>query len=337
MSNMTQRLLLAASLISITCFGVAPFNAWGNVEVPENSGHAWSAPNAPNSLLLAVSGQKDQSIWVAGERGHILRQDNNTLWQQANVPTQVLLTAIEMLDGQYGWAAGHDAIILKTRDGGLTWQEVYKNSDEQRPLFDVLFRDTEHGIAVGAYGYYLYTRDGGRTWQDKLVNEDHDFHLNAISQNPDGELYIAAEAGNVYRSVDFGENWTTLSSPYEGSFFDVLAWGDSHVALAGLRGNLYLSDDKGESWRKIPSIVETSLNSLTRLRNGQLLAVGHAGVLLLVSADFSRAMVYQLPDRKALSDVYEHKYNQVLLVGESGITALNLCDAFQAKMIIGCL
>jgi len=336
MRNRIKRLLSAASFIFIACFVAGPSNTWANVEAPDNPEHAWRAQKASASLLLSVSGLNGQEIWVAGERGHILKRDDSDAWQQASVPTQVLLTAIDMFDDRYGWAVGHDAVILKTMDGGSSWQEVYKNSDEQRPLLDVTFRDQQKGIAVGAYGYYLYTQDGGRTWGDKLVNEEHDFHLNAISQSAGGELYIAGEAGSLYRSFDSGENWTTLVSPYEGSFFDVLAWGNDHVAVAGLRGHLYLSKDKGDNWRKIPSTVQTSLNSMIRLKNGQLLVVGHAGILLLVSADYTQTTVYQLPNRKALADAYEFKQNHVLLVGESGIRSLNLCDVFQREVLSWC-
>ena len=330
MNNQFKRLLFAASLFLIT-----PITEAG-VEVPGNADHAWLAPHASKSLLLSVSGQGDKKVWVAGQRGHILRWVGGDSWQQASVPTQVLLTAIDMLDDQVGWAVGHDAVILKTIDGGASWQVVYKNIEEQRPLFDVVFSDLNNGVAVGAYGYYLYTHDGGKTWGDKLVNEEHDYHLNAISQNSQGDLYIAGETGHIYRSLDKGENWTTLSSPYEGSFFDVLAWGDSHVVVAGLRGHFYLSDDKGESWNKIPSTVQTSLNSIIQLKNGQLLVVGHAGMLLLTNTEFSQTATYQLPDRKALADVYEFRQNQVLLVGEAGISTIDLCVVFQSEVIIGC-
>jgi photosystem II stability/assembly factor-like uncharacterized protein len=330
MSNKLKRLLIAASLL------LTAFSAWANVEVPRNTEHAWQAPHVAKSLLLSIAGRGEQAIWVAGERGHILKQSGSNEWRQSSVPTQILLTAIDMFDDQHGWAVGHDAVILKTMDGGASWQEVYKNVEEQRPLFDVTFRDLNNGVAVGAYGYYLYTHDGGKTWKDKLVNEEHDYHLNAISKNSQGDLYIAGETGHIYRSLDKGENWTTLSSPYEGSFFDVLAWGDSHVAVAGLRGHLYLSDDKGESWNKIPSTVQTSLNSIIRLKNGQLLTVGHAGMLLLTNTDFSQTSTYQLAERKALSDVYEFKQNQVLLVGEAGVSTINLCTVFQPEAVIGC-
>lgn len=301
------------------------------VVVPANPQYAWFAPRASSSLLLAISGHGEQAIWLVGEHGHILKSDSDGPWQQASVPTQILLTAIDMFDTQYGWAVGHDATILKTSDGGVNWHLMYKNINAQSPLFDVLFSSREKGIAVGAYGFYLATNDGGVSWRQKFINEEHDFHLNAISKNAVGELFIAAEAGNLYRSTDTGKHWTSLLSPYDGSFFDVLAWGDKHVAVAGLRGHLYVSADKGESWKKIPSNLETSLNSIIRLKNGQLLVVGHAGMVLLVSADFTEAVSYQLANRKALSDVYEFKANQLLLVGESGVSTFNLCDAFNNK------
>jgi photosystem II stability/assembly factor-like uncharacterized protein len=325
-----NRLLFAASLL----LSLTPVCA--GIQVPTNPGHAWRALHAGQSLLLSISGHSKQMLWVAGERGHILKQSGADKWQQASVPAQVLLTAIDMFDAQHGWAVGHDALILKTVDGGSSWQEIYKDIEQQRPLLDVTFNSRQNGIAVGAYGYYLFTHDGGETWHDRLVNEEHDFHLNAISQNKDGDLYIAAEAGNLYRSVDAGESWAVLPSPYEGSFFDVLSWDYSHVVVAGLRGHLYHSTDKGENWRKIPSRVQTSLNSIIRLQNNQLLIVGHGGILLLVSADFSQTVVHQLANRKALADVYEFKQNHVLLVGEAGIRSVNLCDLFQSTELSGC-
>lgn len=301
------------------------------VTVPANPQHAWLAPGASKSLLLAINGEAGHAL-VVGERGHILQSAGHDAWQQINVPTQVLLTAIYMLDAQYGWAVGHDAVILKTVDGGTNWQQVHENIPLEQPLFDVIFSSRENGIAIGAYGYYLSSSDGGSTWQDKLIHEEHDFHLNAISRNSSGELFIAAEAGQIYRSIDNGDNWSVLPSPYEGSFFDVLSWGESQLAVAGLRGNFYLSNDKGDNWKKIPTNLETSLNSLIQLKNGQILAVGHAGIVLLLSADFLHTTSYQLANRKALSDVYEFKPNQLMLVGESGITTLDLCDVFKSQL-----
>ena len=61
-----------------------------------------------------------------------------------------------------------------------------------------------------------------------------------------GTLYVAGEAGHLYRSDDAGQSWFELPSPYEGSFFGAAAARRPTAVLAfGLRGHLYRSDDAG--------------------------------------------------------------------------------------------
>ena len=98
---------------------------------------------------------------MVGERGHILiSDDDGASWTQAKVPTRVLLTAVHMHDERTGWAVGHDAVILRTGDGGETWTMVHQAPDEELPLLDVWFRDERTGFAVG--GLRLLPRHRGR-------------------------------------------------------------------------------------------------------------------------------------------------------------------------------
>ena len=98
-----KRLHLAASLILMAGYVVFGLNALAGVQVPENPDHAWYAPNAPGSLLLDIHAYGDDAdIWVAGERGHILKRNQDGSWKQASVDAQVLLTAIYMFDDRYG-------------------------------------------------------------------------------------------------------------------------------------------------------------------------------------------------------------------------------------------
>jgi photosystem II stability/assembly factor-like uncharacterized protein len=306
------------------------------VIVPDNPTHAWQAPLASQSLLIALDVIEDQ-VYAVGERGHILSTavSQPSQWNQASVDTQVLLNAIDMIDQQRGWAVGHDAVILATVDGGKHWKTRFQAMDEQRPLFDVWFHNSNYGIAVGAYGYLLSTRDGGTSWQAGMVHEEYDFHLNAITANGEGDLYIAAEAGHVYRSDDNGGSWQVLKPPYEGSFFDVEAFGDT-VIVAGLRGHIYVSTDRGEQWRSLSSGVQTALTGITPLQNGKLLVVGHAGVVLLVDEALQSVTIHRLAGRSAISDAVEMSANQVMLVGEHGASLLNLCQVFASELSGGC-
>ena len=284
---------------------------------------AVAAPLAAESLLLdgAAAGSR---LVVVGDRGHILiSSDGGDSWTQARVPVRVLLTAVHMHDEQTGWAVGHDAVILRTGDGGETWSVAHRAPEEELPLLDVWFRDERSGYAIGAYGYFLATDDGGETWSARTISED-DFHLNALipaegtTLDP-RRMYIAAEAGVAYKSVDGGESWQELPSPYGGSWFGGLAFEDNEVLLTGLKGNLFRSGDGGETWTRIDTGTRATLTGAIRLRSGQILVTGLDGTLL-ASLDGGRSFsTHRLPTRKGISAALPLDDRSVLLVGEFGI------------------
>ncbi len=141
---------------------------------------AVKAPLAPRSLLLDVASRGGRLVAV-GERGHILVSgDAGRSWVQAEVPNRALLTGVYLHDGKLGWVVGHDEVVLRTRDGGGTWERVHHAPENEKPLLDVWFADARRGLAIGAYGGLLATEDGGDTWQRSSVNGEDDFHLNQI-------------------------------------------------------------------------------------------------------------------------------------------------------------
>nr|VFK44784.1 MAG: Uncharacterized protein BECKTC1821E_GA0114239_10404 [Candidatus Kentron sp. TC] len=301
------------------------------IRVPENPAHAWRAPLATQSLLLAIQNTGNRIIAV-GERGHILHGQKQTPWRQVDVPTQVLLTGLSFSDQHHGFVVGHDGVILATDDGGQTWRKAHEAAEEERPLLDVLSWD-RFGIAVGAYGYLLKTENGGRSWRPDAIRQNHDFHLNAIAMTPNvitenairktGRIYIAAEAGYAYRSDDLGETWKTLDPPYDGSLFGIHPTDRDKVIVFGLRGHLLVSEDAGENWRPLPTGIQSALTRAISLDNGRILITGHGGSLVLVDHTLRRTRHARLPERKNLSSALEIAPNRVLLTGEEGIREID--------------
>ena len=290
------------------------------------AGQATEGPPALRSLLLDAAAAGPRLVAV-GERGHILLStDNGASWKQAKAPTRALLTAVHMHDDRLGWAVGHDAVILRTVDGGESWTVAHFAPEEERPLLDVWFRDERTGFAVGAYGYFLATGDGGETWTPRTVGED-DFHLNALfpAAGPGGgaqRLYIAAEAGAAYRSDDGGQTWRALPSPYAGSWFGGLALDRDRVLLAGLRGSLFRSEDGGESWTPVASGTRATLTAAARLASGRIVVAGLEGSVL-TSEDGGRSVsARSLPSREGISAVLPLADGTALLIGEFGVARL---------------
>ncbi|MFK0571253.1 WD40/YVTN/BNR-like repeat-containing protein [Endozoicomonas sp.] len=290
---------------------------------------AIKSQKAANSLLLDVT-RTDGGVRLVsvGERGHIIFSDDHGVsWQQASVPTIQMLTAVQFPSEKVGYAVGHDAIVLKTEDGGETWQQVYVDREATVPLLDVWFKDNLHGFAVGAYGYIIETVDGGQSWDfidDRIANDD-EFHYNAINDDGQGNLFLAGEAGILYRSTDSGQTWTTLSSPYEGSWFGV-SGDNGRVLVHGLRGNIYQSQDLGETWQPLSSGTEQTLFGSAKLIDGSIALVGNSGAVLtgsgyeagLPSSERAGLSVSHRPDRMTLSALAPSSDGFIVVVGQGG-------------------
>lgn len=288
---------------------------------------AVKAPLASKSLLLDGVVLNGRTV-VVGERGHILfSDDKGDTWEQATVPTIATLTGVFFHDRTLGWAVGHDAVIIKTTDGGENWKLVHCAPEEERPLFDVWFKDDKNGIAIGAYGFFMTTTDGGNSWSSKTISED-DWHLNQIMVTETGRLYMAAEAGMIYRSDDQGETWKSLPSPYEGSFFGTLPLGKDTLMLFGLRGNLFRSDNAGETWHKIITKTKAMLNDGFRIPDGRIFIVGLSGTILVSSDGGINFTLHQQPDRKGILTALPVENNQLILIGKGGVKKISIEKKF---------
>ncbi len=279
------------------------------------------APQSATPLLLDGAARGGRAVAV-GERGHIFfSADDGRTWRRARAPARALLTAVHLHDERTGWAVGHDATVLRTDDGGESWRIQHHAPEEERPLLDVWFRDERSGFAVGAYGLFLATRDGGERWVPRLIDED-DFHLNALAPAGPDRLFVAGEAGAIYRSDDGGETWRRLPSPYAGSWFDILAFDRDRVLLVGLRGRLFRSGDGGESWARTETGTAATLTGAALLAPDRLLIAGLEGQLL-ASADGGRSLSSaRLPSRQGIAGAFPLAGGDALLVGEFGLRRL---------------
>jgi photosystem II stability/assembly factor-like uncharacterized protein len=303
---------------------------------------------ATQALLLdaAMAGSR---MVVVGERGEVLLSDDQgQTWRQSEVPTRSNLTGVFFLNAQLGWAVGHDEVILRTEDGGETWTRQHFAPEKEQPLLDVWFADADNGFAFGAYGAILASHDGGRTWSEQIFEPEplvekpatakseknkqdeydvegaaNDMHLNAVARAEDGKLYLAAEAGHVFRSDDNGASWLELPSPYEGSFFGVLPLDPPSLLVFGLRGHLFRSNDAGASWQPIITGTTAMLTNGLRLDAQTIVITGLAGVLL-VSRDGGHTFeLHAQEDRKGLAAALPAE-GRLITVGEGGIKPIKL-------------
>lgn len=270
------------------------------------------------------AGSSDRVIAV-GDRGYVVWSDDmGRKWNQSRTPAEVLLTAVDFPTESVGYTVGHDAEVFKSVDGGQNWKRVYQDIEAEIPLLDVFFTDKNNGFALGAYGYLIQTTDGGKTWHDRRdsIHNEEEFHFNAMASLKDGTLVMAGEAGTLYRSTNGGDDWETLESPYEGSFFGIQPLEQFNAAVAyGLRGNAFITTDSGKTWEELDTGTDQSLFSAVVLRGNQPLLVGGSGTLALNDGDDS--LVANQPDRAALTGIVQARDESYIVTGVNGVTRVS--------------
>lgn len=295
----------------------------------------WQQQSVPTSVLLTAAHYVDaNTIWVSGHDGVLLlSEDAGQSWTR-------MLDGYELLEKELVWLEEREAYLSAAMENAedeeeafeyeflldeLSFQvqatEVQQDVGPTKPLFDVHFIDQSHGFAVGAYGLVLETRDGGSQWavvSERLENPTA-YHLNKIVANEDGDIFIIAEAGQLFRSDDEGQTFELLDSPYHGSLFGGLFDQQGRLWIYGLRGNVFVSSDNGDSFDEVEANTRYNLNSGTMMADGTIVLAGHSGTLLFIDPQTLEAERHEHSSNVPLSGVLQHAGNELTLTGRSGL------------------
>lgn len=212
-------------------------------------------------------------------------------WSRQKAGTMAWLHAVFFLDENRGWAAGSRGILLRTLDGGQTWQSRSVSSDDR--VRDIFFLDEQNGwlvCEVNAYqlktkdeprSYLMRSTDGGDNW--KRVDPkglDVDSILIRAVFSRGGRVWAFGEAGAIYTTRDAGETWTRLQSPSRhlllgGTFVD-----DHRGWIVGAGATIIQTSDGGDTWyqSRLPQVEKTvRFTSASFIDNRLGWAVGSGG------------------------------------------------------------
>ena len=310
----------------------------GLVSLSDDGGASWRQASVPvSATLTAVHFPTSTDGWAVGHAGVILHSaDAGETWalqfdgrranealvayaasQRATLEAELALleaddSASEEARGDLEYAL-EDAIFLEED------AQVAVETGPADPLLTVRFLDAERGFAAGAYGAFLRTVDGGVTWELALAGLDNPdrFHFYSVLPANDGALYLAGEAGLLYRSTDQGLTFERYWDVYEGSLFGLVEGGEGVVAF-GLRGNLFRYVAALDVWEPLASENEASLYGGTRRADGTTIFVGAGGRVVTRTGEGAEAITSH-PSRSTLSSALVTAQEKLLLVGMDGL------------------
>jgi photosystem II stability/assembly factor-like uncharacterized protein len=179
-----------------------------------------------------------------------------------------------------GFVVGAYGMILRTTDGGETWQDWAPRIDNATNFHLNGVTQITGGalVVVGESGQIHVSVDGGQTWERR--------------ESPyEGSLFGVIGTGQVNEILAFG-----------------------------LRGTMLFSSDLGKSWRVVPSTADTTLNDGAVVDDGRIILVGNSGVVLTSSNGAESFRNYFRNDREGVMSVVPVSGTGLLIVGEGGAT-----------------
>lgn len=210
--------------------------------------------------------------WAGTQTGRIYRStDGGGSWTltQSGLGTNNPVHTIQFLDTEVGYAACSGAgMVLKSTDGGLTWQA--SGPEYLVLILDLHFYDTSTGVGVGSAGRVIRTTDGGATWDS--IPSNTTYVMNDLDVQ--GDVMVACGWwGRTIRSTDAGLSWTEIQvGNIEHRSVSLLPSGQG---LLGTDGRILGTDDMGLTWHlRHIGTFHTRLNKVSFMNADTGVAVG---------------------------------------------------------------
>lgn len=137
-------------------------------------------------------------------------------WHRLASGTQEDLKAVSAIDAQIAWASGGHGTVLRTQDGGASWQRcAVPPGAEDLDLRGVQGFDKDTAVVMaagsGQASRLFKTADGCRTWKVMLANPDAAGAFEALRRATAYDIYLLGQpvAGRfvVYLSHNAGDTW----------------------------------------------------------------------------------------------------------------------------------
>lgn len=280
--------------------------------------------------MVGVYAIDADNIWVVGERGLILHSESGgERWDPITSGTTRSLFAVEFINADTGWVAGDDdfstSTVLRTTDGGSTWEPQALSGNVVRPIYDLDFikvpaGDSIPGYITGGSGFTWKTWDLGESWGSVRNNSENTFYSSCFVNRDTGWFVGSYEVTDPYTimcTLDGGESWIEQTNPTDKDLRGVSFGSDQKGIAVGLSGSLIYTSDGGTNWEASAEGGFTRWESVFLTTSGKAWAVGIAGAIAH-SDDWGHTWVMQESGVSAgveLMEVFFIDDNQGWIVG----------------------
>ena len=306
---MRNFLLSFGFIVHVTCAAQTPAYIQTPTKFPGYTIANSSAEEVKKGFRgLSVASSK--VIWMSGQKGVVGRStDGGKEWEWRRV------TGFEKMDFRtlHGFdkrnaviaTAGTPAVILRTKDKGKTWKEVYSSGDSSMFFDGVGFWSGKRGLifgdAINGKMFLMETLDGGWNWNEipfadrpQLAKGEAAFAASGttIRTLPNGHVYIATGGvkSRLWHSRDYGHHWEVFETPiiqgkpsqgifsiaFKDTLNGVIVGGD-YLQPNDTTDNCFFTYDGGRTWSRPVHALWGYRSSVEYGSDGVIVACGPNG------------------------------------------------------------
>lgn len=223
------------------------------------------------------------------------------------------VAAVVHRSGTILWATGSQGTVLRSADGGQTWNPVHIDGAETLDFRGVQTFDGKTVYVMssgeGEQSRIYRSTDGGNTWKMQYTDKRKPFFLNALVCSNESHCFALSDPVDgrfLLLATNDGAHWKELPQehmpaalPKEGAFAasnsSLLLYGKSEMyfVTGGSAARVFHSPDLGQTW----TVSETPILS-GKASQGIFSIVRAGDTLVVVGGDYSE------PNRKEKTAAY---------------------------------
>jgi photosystem II stability/assembly factor-like uncharacterized protein len=260
--------------------------------------------------------------WIVGSNGEFLTTINGgKTWEKQVKFTGDNIKRVYFSNEKNGWllcerdiyslGTESPSYLLKTTDGGLSWEKIdFVGGKQRKRVTNIFFSANNFGLAIGESGALFAMEDDKSDWRLKPSPARYLLADGVFTDNFHGT--IVGGGGTILFTEDAGVSWKQAS-----------IWGKSETKLnsvfylnkytgwaVGEEGKIFQTVSGGKRWRIQNSTVTKNLNGIFFVNTAEGWIVGDDGTILHTT---TAGNVWKQMETRT-----NHKLEKVFFVGDKG-------------------